>query len=269
MSHRPFGSARLTERTARGHALSGRHSPVRVSAGDRGGCSGSMILFGETSLGESMCTTRRTTAPAARCSFDTLSMWTRPACGPYGAVRLARRCGATRLYAWGEEMWQLPKVHNITGKWYGPDGQPCSRDEAMSSQARCVPLALAEDFEGDPVAGVLTRYLPFDLLPAHDPKIPHIYVTYERYRLNRFMRPPRVHLDYLHFAQTRTAALAAHDQAVIHVRAEVARNAVWWRHIHIPRRFWIAFLGIGALQWTMTLIYSLYLAVGRLFAWMQ
>lgn len=160
--------------------------------------------------------------------------------------------------------WRIPDVHNVTARWFDQDGREIhSAEEAARLWRDSLLSSLRETtLPGDPWAGVLTMFVPFDLLPARDKRAaPSIYVTYERYTRYRFMRQPRVHLDYAMFAETRAAALAAHDQVVEHVRAEVARNRQWYRHIRIPTKVFQAILFLGAIWWVTGLVYFIVTAL--------
>lgn len=154
-------------------------------------------------------------------------------------------------------MLRVQWVSNLTGRWYDPNGREVSEAVARTYWEMSDSLAIGLDNNfSDPSAFVLTAYVPFDLLPARgktDP--PHIYLTMESYYRRRFMRAPRRYAAYTHFSQTRTAARAAHDQAVTHMRLTLKRNNAWWRRIYIPRRVWLFFVFIGVIQWLTNMTY--------------
>jgi hypothetical protein len=159
--------------------------------------------------------------------------------------------------------WRLPDLANLDGNWYSPQGERISLDEARQYLPPYTDpvVALATDFK-DRTAGVMTMFVPFDLLPARNKTAkPHLYVTLERYSIRRPLRRPKLYQEYSQFAQGETAALAAHDQAVIRVRAAVKYNRAPWRRLYIPYWVYRMFLIIGGLQWMTNVVYVVYTIV--------
>lgn len=157
----------------------------------------------------------------------------------------------------GPHVWTMPAIPNVTGRWYDPDGNEIGADMAQIYTEMSADLAVATDNNfHDPLAFVYTSYVPCDILPARDEKKPHIYATAEGYTSRRFMQTPKMRIQYTLFAQNRVAARANHDQAVKHVETMVRRHRAWWRRIYLPRIYWLLFLTIGGIQWSVNLLYG-------------
>lgn len=123
----------------------------------------------------------------------------------------------------------LPTLTNVTGRWYDQDGNEIPAEEAMERFHQAESVEIARDNLGHwHTGGVMTMFAPFDLQPLPGPKAfdrpPHLFATAMWRVVRRFGRKPHIHAEYVSYAQTRTMALAGHDQALAHLAAELRRD---------------------------------------------
>lgn len=186
--------------------------------------------------------------------------------GAPGGRAPMRRTGRKLM---GPGMYGLELV-NYTGHWYGPDGTEITAEKAAPYMAAPLEYAAANTVFGRTpftASGVWTMFVPFDLkpLPGVDHP-PHLWGTVEWHTARRFGRKPRKVAELTHRSQTRTQALAAHDQAVTHMRqARRADRRKPWRWIYWPNWLTVACTILGMLNFALLLAEGLIWLVRAVF----
>jgi hypothetical protein len=145
----------------------------------------------------------------------------------------------------------LPPFRNVTGQWFGKNGERITLEEGQYWLANPDLTIVATDKIGTDrsPAGVRTIFAPFDMSPSFDGKTPpYIYATAVWYVRRRLWRSPVLYADWEILTQTPMAAQSAHDQAIAHVRAQIRRySRLRWRIPWLPAVVVaLAVIGLGS-----------------------